>query len=177
MGRTGGGVLTPRCVRGTNNWRAAASSGTADLGPDQQLLLGNRGREKKPQNPTGSVAAPSVVHRQEPHVLLVREQELLRHADAQRQPLMPTALERGRLSKTTNAASQAITIYDPVTHLPFAGNVIPANRISPVAAAMLIPPAADTQIDNSSADHPHVAHQDHRHAAVHRQVEHKFSDR
>src|SRR5205814_585215 len=29
------------------------------------------------------------------------------------------------------------TIYDPITHLPFPGNVIPASRIDPVARAML----------------------------------------
>src|SRR5207247_8700083 len=28
-------------------------------------------------------------------------------------------------------------IYDPLTHLPFPGNVIPASRIDPVARAML----------------------------------------
>jgi len=37
-------------------------------------------------------------------------------------------------------------IYDPITHLPFPGNVIPANRIDPVAAKMLsqIIPESDT---------------------------------
>src|SRR5262245_64593976 len=28
-------------------------------------------------------------------------------------------------------------IYDPITHLPFPGNVMPADRINPVARAML----------------------------------------
>jgi len=38
------------------------------------------------------------------------------------------------------------TIYDPLTHLPFPGNVVPANRLDPVAAAMLgqIIPEANT---------------------------------
>src|SRR5205823_9377138 len=37
-------------------------------------------------------------------------------------------------------------IYDPITHLPFPGNVIPANRMDPVAAKMLgqIIPEANT---------------------------------
>jgi hypothetical protein len=62
----------------------------------------------------------------------------------------PTAQERsGNLSallQRTDARGVAapITIYDPLTGQPFPGNVIPSNRISPVAAELLkmIPDAA-----------------------------------
>jgi outer membrane receptor protein involved in Fe transport len=63
---------------------------------------------------------------------------------------MPTQQERrGDFSQTRNAAGQLITIYDPLTSRPdperpgslvrtaFPGNVIPANRIDPVAANLL----------------------------------------
>ena len=57
---------------------------------------------------------------------------------------LPTALERaGDFSQTRNAAGQPVTIYDPLTTRlnaagqyvrdPFPGNVIPADRINPVA--------------------------------------------
>ena len=52
--------------------------------------------------------------------------------------LMPTALERGGdFSQTRDALGQPIQIVDPVTRLPFPGNKIPSERISPQAAALL----------------------------------------
>src|SRR4029077_10488347 len=63
---------------------------------------------------------------------------------------LPTALERnGDFSQTLNAAGRPVIIYDPLTTRadpnnpgqfirdPFPGNVIPANRLNPVARAML----------------------------------------
>src|SRR5262249_49863773 len=69
--------------------------------------------------------------------------------------LMPTtAMRNGDFSKLTNASGQPVTIYDPLTHQPFPGNVIPANRINPVAAAMLkFLPTPDVDIDNGSANY------------------------
>lgn len=52
--------------------------------------------------------------------------------------LMPTALERrGDLSQTYDAAGHLVQVVDPTTGLPFPGNVIPQERISPQAAALL----------------------------------------
>jgi hypothetical protein len=51
---------------------------------------------------------------------------------------MPTALERsGNLSAVRNTLGQPMQIFDPVTGLPFPGNVIPQNRIAPQARALL----------------------------------------
>jgi hypothetical protein len=51
---------------------------------------------------------------------------------------MPTALERaGDFSQTRNAAGQLVTLVDPLTGQPFAGNILPLGRISPQAAALL----------------------------------------
>ena len=51
---------------------------------------------------------------------------------------MPTPLERrGDFSQTRDAFGQSVSIVDPNTGLPFPGGVIPANRISPQAAALL----------------------------------------
>ena len=50
---------------------------------------------------------------------------------------MPTALERiGDFSQST-VQGAAITVYDPNTGLPFAGNKIPSSRINPAATALL----------------------------------------
>jgi len=52
--------------------------------------------------------------------------------------LMPTALERsGNFSQSHDANGNPIQIKDPVTGLPFAGNTIPRERISPQAASLL----------------------------------------
>ena len=51
---------------------------------------------------------------------------------------VPTlANRRGDFSDLRSSAGQAITIYDPRTRRPFAGNVIPADRLDPVAMAAL----------------------------------------
>jgi hypothetical protein len=52
--------------------------------------------------------------------------------------LMPTAPERaGDFSQSVNRLGQPLQIVDPLTGRPFPGNVIPATRISPQAAALL----------------------------------------
>jgi hypothetical protein len=52
---------------------------------------------------------------------------------------MPTALERsGDFSQTTTTTGVLIRITDPLNNrVQFPGNVVPANRISPIGAAML----------------------------------------
>jgi len=51
--------------------------------------------------------------------------------------LMPTAAERaGDFSQALNAG-RPVTITDPTTGQPFAGNIIPSSRISPQARALL----------------------------------------
>jgi hypothetical protein len=61
--------------------------------------------------------------------------------------LMPTALERaGDFSQTLGATGLPVTIVDPRTGQPFPGNVIPLDRISPQAAALVgYYPAPDGQ--------------------------------
>ena len=52
--------------------------------------------------------------------------------------VMPTALERvGDFSRTRDAFGRPVSVIDPVTGLPFPDAVIPRNRISPQAAALL----------------------------------------
>jgi len=51
---------------------------------------------------------------------------------------MPTAAERnGDFSQALNLLGQPVQIIDPLTGLPFAGNRIPEDRISPQAKALL----------------------------------------
>ena len=51
---------------------------------------------------------------------------------------MPTLLERvGDFSQTVDGFGNPVHLVDPLTGLPFQGNAIPADRISPQAAALL----------------------------------------
>jgi hypothetical protein len=48
---------------------------------------------------------------------------------------MPTADQiRGNFSALRNARNEPVSIFDPVSRQPFAGNIIPASRINPVAS-------------------------------------------
>ena len=52
--------------------------------------------------------------------------------------LMPTGLERsGDFSQSRDASGRPVQIVDPVSGLPFAGSVIPRDRISPQASSLL----------------------------------------
>jgi trimeric autotransporter adhesin len=60
------------------------------------------------------------------------------HSTSTQSARVPTALERaGDFSQTHDGVGRAVQIVDPETGLPFAGHTIPADRISPQAAALL----------------------------------------
>jgi trimeric autotransporter adhesin len=46
-------------------------------------------------------------------------------------------LSQATQSLGTSATNVPISLFDPTTHLPFAGNVIPSSRLSPIALALL----------------------------------------
>ncbi len=50
---------------------------------------------------------------------------------------LPTLVERSGDFSDLTLRGLPITIYDPTTHTPFAGNLIPASRINPAAAGLL----------------------------------------
>src|SRR5579864_6272697 len=95
---------------------------------------------------------------------------------------MPTAAERtGDFSGLVTTSGAHVTIYDPLTHLPFPGNIIPANRINPVAANMLkylpLPNSGNTSIDNNSINYNITSTLDDQFQQEYTfKVEHKFTD-
>ncbi|HVZ20309.1 MAG TPA: carboxypeptidase-like regulatory domain-containing protein, partial [Vicinamibacterales bacterium] len=65
-------------------------------------------------------------------------QHTANHNATTRSTVVPTALERaGDFSQTTDAFGRAIRVTDPLTGRPFAGNTIPADRLSPAALSLL----------------------------------------
>jgi hypothetical protein len=60
------------------------------------------------------------------------------HTDSDSNSLVPTAAERnGDLSQVLNTLGMPAVVFDPKTGNPFPGNIIPQNRISPQATALL----------------------------------------
>jgi hypothetical protein len=128
-----------------NNRRGARSLYNGGIG----LLLGNSAFDARPfsftnqQTPRpsydnlqilGSFAGPLRIpglFRNGPNLFLGYQRTVDHNASTQ-SALMPTLLER-----SGNFSGQPVPIVDPGTGLPFRGNIIPAARISPQAAALL----------------------------------------
>jgi hypothetical protein len=78
---------------------------------------------------------------------------------------VPTVLEKsGNFSDYIDGSGKLIPIYDPLTGKQFPGNIIPANRISPLAASLIpdIPnpdaPGLDTNKSYAPFINPHIQH-------------------
>jgi hypothetical protein len=91
----------------------------------------------------------------------------------------------GDFSQSTDSAGRPIVIYDPTTgdpatglgRQPFAGNVIPANRINAVSAKIASYfPKPDTEIANGSANRVRTAEINDRAQMYTAKLDHRFSD-
>jgi hypothetical protein len=83
----------------------------------------------------GPVKIPGVRNRPNIFVGVQRARE---HATSAHSSLLPSLLEReGNFSGSHDPFGRARGIVDPLTGLPFPGNVIPTDRISPQAASLL----------------------------------------
>ena len=165
MGRTGGGVFnTTLQVRHQQLPRHGLLPDAAGVGRGEQLFQPEsvRGQRRSEERQAGHRLLPAGRRlrrpdREGPHLLLVRERELPRPLDAQHLDDVP---DRGRARRRFLRADQhvrrsASTIYDPLTHLPFPGNVIPPSRINPVAANILkYLPLPQVNVDNGSPTTP-----------------------
>ena len=85
----------------------------------------------------------------------------------------------GRFLEADQLGGQPVVIYDPLTKQPFPGNIIPANRINPVAAAIAgYFPLPDIDVDNGTNNYTRTAEINNKFQQEYTiKVEHKFSDR
>ena len=153
MGRTGGGVFNMTAKSGTNNFHGTGFFQTRPIWGQtnnyfSQIASDVAAARRRHEVGGGQRQAEQPVlpgrrrlrrtDREGPHVLLVLERAVPRRADAQQRG---AHADRGRAHRRLLRPDQqrrpAVLIYDPLTKLPFPGNVIPANRINPVAAAMI----------------------------------------
>lgn len=98
---------------------------------------------------------------------------------------LPTARERaGDFSQSTDSSGRQVVIYDPLTgdaggngRTAFPGNVIPANRLNPIATKMLsFLPAPTNDVSNGNANFFSTAEIIDRAIMYTGKVDHRFSD-
>jgi hypothetical protein len=98
---------------------------------------------------------------------------------------IPTARERqGDFSRSTDEDGRLVTIYDPLTgdangngRTAFPGNIIPANRLNPVAVKMLsYMPNPDNDVSNGNNNYFRTAEINDRAMMYTGKVDHRFSD-
>jgi hypothetical protein len=98
---------------------------------------------------------------------------------------LPTAREKqGDFSQSFNAAGQLVQIFDPLTgdasgnnRTPFANNVIPTNRLNPVAVKILsYVPNPSRDVSNGSSNHDAIGEINDRAVMYTGKMDHRFSD-
>jgi hypothetical protein len=101
------------------------------------------------------------------------------------QQRLPTTRERaGDFSQSTDSAGRQVVIYDPLTgdangngRTPFSGNVIPANRLNPIATKMLsYLPAPTNEVSNGGSNFFSTAEIIDNAMMYTGKVDHRFSD-
>ena len=151
FGRSGGGVFNSTHRAGTNRWRG---SGLVRNRPDWGLantFFASQANLPRPSSYNylwaGAVGGPIVRGR----TFVFATTEGYKTREIREMVLtLPTALERsGDFSQSVDAAGRRLVIYDPLRTRPdpaipgqsirdpFPGNIIPADRIDPVARELL----------------------------------------
>src|SRR4051812_6724998 len=195
MGRTGGGVFNVTAKSGTNNYHGTGFFQTRPIWGQTNNYFSQkasdaataRGDTKtatlnaKPNSPyyLGGGAFGGPIKKDRTFFWFSNEQyhDVQTRNSASR---MPTAAERaGDFSKLVNTQGQPVIIYDPLTKLPFAGNVIPKDRINPVAANMMkYLPLPDIDLDNGNDNYARTSLINNNfETEIALKVEHKFTDK
>jgi hypothetical protein len=150
MGHAAGGVFNTTARSGSNTWHGSGVLVSKPGATTGTLFFAKRaGLVNPPQyyyNWAGSIGGPIF---KDKTFFWFSTDDYKQRSTRNNVLTLPTALERiGDFSQTRNAAGQLVTIYDPLTTRtvngvivrdPFPGNVIPADRLNPVARAMLAP--------------------------------------
>ena len=183
MGRTGGGVYNTTLKSGSNSFHGAGFFQSRPVWAQKNNYFSEVAGIPNAAGPYylggGAVGGPIVKDRtffwfanEDYHDISTRNTGVT----------MPTAAERaGDFSNLVTTTGAKVTIYDPLTHLPFPGNIIPAGRINPVAANMLkyLPlPTSSSNVDNGAINYNIASTVDDKFQQEYTfKVEHKFTDK
>ena len=188
MGRTGGGVFNTATKSGTNEFHGAGFFQTRPGWGTSNNYFNEKAGVPKPDNlyynlGGGGFGGPIVKNRT---FFWVASEGYGSNTTRNGALIFPTERERrGDFSQSFNRQGQLVVIYDPLTgdasgnnRQPFAGNVIPADRINPVAARMAaFFPNPDQNVSNTDINFRRTAEINDRALMYTGKVDHKFSDK
>ena len=190
-GRTGGGTYNVASRSGGNTWRGSAFYQMRPSALVANNFFSQRSGLPRPDsyfhNGGGSLGGPVVRDR----TFFWAAMEGYRSLDSRSSALrVPTTRERaGDFSQSVNAAGQLVQIYDPLTTRidpttglrlrdPFPGNIIPRERLNPVALNILrYYPAPTRDVSNGTANLDSVADQTGHLVTGSLKVDHRFTNR
>jgi hypothetical protein len=180
MGRTGGGVFNTTMKSGTNNFRGTGFFQTRPVWGAANNYFGEKAGRPKPATkyylPGGGFGGPIVKNR----AFFWFAGEGYRDVSTRGVSTIfaTQAMRNGDFSRLTTPTGQPVIIYDPLTHQPFPGNIIPASRINPVSAAIIkYMPLPDTDVSNGAPNYTRVAEIDNLAKEYSGKVEYKFTDK
>jgi len=171
-GRVGGGVTSVSIKSGTNELHGQVFETLKNAILDGNDWVANANGEPRQrfQNNTygfevgGPVVLPKIFNGRNKLFFMLSLESLRESSTGGTEQTLPTQAERaGDFSQLYNDSGQQVLIYDPLTtHLvngvetrtPFAGNMIPANRINPIAAKAIsyFPSVTGFGVGGSSAN-------------------------
>lgn len=147
MGRTGGGMFNTLLRSGSNQYHGSLLGYMRQTDWLANTFFNNRNGKPITDQPFrnyggsvgGAVRIPKLYNGKDRTFFWLGFEGYRDTQAASREQYTPTALERaGNFSQSFNSAGALLTLYDPLTtaadgsRTPFAGNVIPANRIDTV---------------------------------------------
>jgi len=181
MGRTGGGVFNTTLKSGTNRFQGTAFYQDRPIWGQTNNFFSDKAGLPKPESPYhlggGAFGGPIAKNRTFFWFATEDYHDVQTRGAAE---LMPTTLERaGDFSQTTNGSGAPVIIFNPLTRLPFTGNVIPAGMLNPVAVALLkYLPLPDTERDNGTTNYNRSSLINNKFEQEYTvKVEHKFTDK
>lgn len=185
-GRTGGGTFNVATKSGTNDWHGSGFYQTRPRWGSANNYFSEAAGVPKPETyyHLGGGGFGGPIARNRTFFWFATEgygSNTTRNGNQR----LPTAREKqGDFSRTTDAAGNLQVIYDPLTgdasgngRTPFPGNIIPANRLNPVATKMLsYLPNPQQDVSNGSGNYATTAEIIDRAMMYSGKVDHRFNN-
>jgi hypothetical protein len=134
-GHSTGGIITMSTRSGTNSFRGSAFESFRDDALDARNFFATSKPDVSLNQYGGTLGGPIKQRKTFFFATWERTKQLV--SDPILSTVPTQANREGDFSDLRTSAGQPIIIYDPRTRLPFAGNVIPQDRLDPVALAAL----------------------------------------
>jgi hypothetical protein len=154
MGRTGGGVVNMTAKSGANDFHGTIYGVLRPESLTEQLLIPKLQNQPPVteywRDNGGGFGGPIAKNRT---FFWSSVENYVNNQPQQNSFLVPTMAERGGDFSGLRRNGNAVVIRDPLTGVPFPGNIIPASRINPVGQKMMsFMPQPDSEVDNGSSN-------------------------